>query len=521
MRQTALHIPFFGFLLWMLFISIPLKAEGEDVLDRIIYMSKGKGTIYKLLGEVTDRSGFLFIYDSQLIDNDKKANIKAGNYTIRQAIQTITGDDKLGLRVVGRQHILIYRPEVTANQPETPPPAAVIPKEDVFISIEGRVQNRYTNEPIPYASVGITEEAIGVITNQNGEFRLTIPDSLRHSLIHLSHIGFMPQAIEASFLMNGHQLLSLEPKVIPLQEVIVRIVNPQKLIDEMLEKRKLNYAEQPVLHTTFYREGIEQKKELTSLTEAVFRIYKTPFDNPSRSDQVKLIKMRKIINRNEKDTLMTKFKSGINACLMLDIVKNLPDFLTSEEREYYDYIHSDITVVDDRITTVIGFEQKKGISMPLYRGELYIDSENNALVMARFEINPDYVEKTAGMYVEKKSRHLKITPQQIVYTVSYKPWNGIYYINHIRGDLHFRIKKKRKLFSSNLHTWFEMVTCKTDVTDVNRFSRNEALSTQTVFSETRFAYDESFWENFNVILPEEKLSDAISKIKAKIEETGY
>lgn len=31
--------------------------------------------------------------------------------------------------------------------------------------------------------------------------------------------------------------------------------------------------------------------------------------------------------------------------------------------------------------------------------------------------------------------------------------------------------------------------------------------------------DEKFWGNFNVIPPEEKLNDAISKISSKIEET--
>ena len=75
--------------------------------------------------------------------------------------------------------------------------------------------------------------------------------------------------------------------------------------------------------------------------------------------------------------------------------------------------------------------------------------------------------------------------------------------------------------SSPLHVWFEMVTCKTDTFNVSRFGRKETLSTRTVFSETKFNYDEGFWGNFNVIPPEEKLNEAIGKISSKIEETGY
>ncbi len=96
--------------------------------------------------------------------------------------------------------------------------------------------------------------------------------------------------------------------------------------------------------------------------------------------------------------------------------------------------------------------------------------ENNALLRVDFEVNPQYIEQAAGMFVERKSRNLRITPQKVAYTVSYKQWNGTYYINHIRGDLHFKIKKRRQLFNTNiLHTWFEMVTCKIDTANVNRF----------------------------------------------------
>ncbi len=64
-------------------------------------------------------------------------------------------------------------------------------------------------------------------------------------------------------------------------------------------------------------------------------------------------------------------------------------------------------------------------------------------------------------------------------------------------------------------------TCKIDTTNVNRFSRIESLPTRTVFSDTHFNYDEGFWGDFNVIIPEEKLNEAISRITSKIEETNY
>lgn len=62
-------------------------------------------------------------------------------------------------------------------------------------------------------------------------------------------------------------------------------------------------------------------------------------------------------------------KSGINASLSLDLIKELPDFLLTDEKiESYMYASSDIAVIDDRLAHVIYFEQKE-TSTPPFIGE--------------------------------------------------------------------------------------------------------------------------------------------------------
>jgi hypothetical protein len=500
--------------------ALPVQADNDDVLNQKIVLPKSKGTIYELLEKITEHAGYLFIYDSRVIPNEKRVNIKKGTYTIKEAIYEITGNHQLSLRVISN-YILIELPE---KKKEESPPA--IDKKDStssFITIEGSVFDKYTNAPISFASIGIASEAIGTITNQNGDFRLRIPDSLKQTDVHFSHIGYIPQTIKVNTLIGRPNTLLLEPKVISLQEIIVRLINPHKVITDMLSDRGKNYAEEPVYLTSFYREGVEIKKRFINLTEAIVKIHKTPFnDHHTEKDQVKLLKMRRISNQEVKDTIIAKMKSGVDATLLLDLIKNPPEFLNEPYRFLYNYAHTDITVIDNRTVNVIVFEQKNDVKDPLYRGELYIDNENNALVASHFEIHPKYVEKAVGMIIERKSRNLNIKPQKISYTVTYKPWNNTYYISHIRGDLHFRIKKKKQLFGSdNVHMWFESVTCKIDTINVNRFTRNESIQTKTIFAETDFVYDESFWGDFNIILPEEKLNESIGKIASKIEEMNY
>lgn len=73
---------------WLLLLValIPMNAQNGNVLGQVIRLPKSKGNIYQLQGLVTERSGYLFIYDSMIIDNEQTTSIKGGDYTIQEAI---------------------------------------------------------------------------------------------------------------------------------------------------------------------------------------------------------------------------------------------------------------------------------------------------------------------------------------------------------------------------------------------------------------------------------------------------
>lgn len=500
----------------MLACSVELQAQEEGMPDCKIRFASTRTTIYEMLNRITEQSGLMFVYDSNLLDNEQRVAVRKGVYSLKEAIEQATGRTDLEMKIVG-QHILLS--QKTAPNPLTASSTAALPPPVPFLQIEGAVREKDSGDPLPFSSVSIYETGIGTIANRNGEFVLKLPDSLRQSHIYISHLGYEPQKIATELLIGNHTDFYLQTRLIPLQEVIVRLVNPVGVLKEMLDRREENYATEPVYFTSFYREGIEKRKGFMSLTEAVFKIYKSGYQSAA-NEQVKLLKMRKINNEQSRDTLVMRMKAGLNASLMLDLVKNIPDFLTFDYSNLYNYSKIDMSVVDTHLAHVIAFEQKKGIQAALFKGELYIDADNSALLSARFEINPEYISKATDIFVVRKSKGIKITPRKAVYTVSYKPWNGKYYVSHIRGDLDFHIRKKKRLFYSSVHTWFEMATCKIDTLNVRRFPHKESLPVNKVFSDTHFVYDHNFWEDFNVIIPEEKLNEAISRINLRIEESG-
>jgi len=84
---------------------------------------------------------------------------------------------------------------------------------------------------------------------------------------------------------------------------------------------------------------------------------------------------------------------------------------------------------------------RKKESVNLFFAENYsLILKRAPLLQARLEVHPVYVKNAAGMFVERRARNVRMIPQKVVYTISYKPWQGTYYIHHIRGDLHFKVK---------------------------------------------------------------------------------
>ena len=478
-----------------------------DALDRTVHISKNRGTIYELLKDISSQSNLYFIYDSQIIDNNKKVKVTKGKYSLRNAIYHITGNNNLQIDLSG-EYILLRSAEKQIPAKTEESSAA----KDIHFTIGGRLLDRENGETVIFASVSIHNTSIGTITNQEGEFQLVIPDTLSHHKVKVSHIGYKSLEIDISMLKESFVDIEMSPQIVSLNEIVVNYISPELALNDMLNNRSANYATEPVHLTTFYREGIDHNNLNTNLTESVLQIYKTGHKKNASNDQVKLIKKRRVDNRINTDTILPRMRSGINSCLILDIIKELPEFLTPDKATQYIYSYKGKSMIDNRIVNIISFQQKAHIREPLYMGELFIEAENKALVEVRFEINPRFAKEATNMFVDRKAAGLRINLQQARYIVSYKPsGDGLYYINHVRGDIQFKVRRKKQLFNSPLNFWFEMVTCKVDTENTTPIPQKERLSTTRVFSETKHEYDKKFWENFNIILPEEKLQENIIK----------
>ena len=489
----------------------------NTLLEKTISIPRQKTTLYEALNLISQKTDCLFIYDSEIVKSDKSVKLYADNQPLNQVLENILSLPGLDYKVIGK-HILIYKAKKYSDPGNTVLPTVTIRDTIKNVVIKGHVYDKENKAAIPFASVGIVEENTGTVTNSDGFFTFRIPVSLIGTSLIVSHLGYMSQSIPVQLLNEQQVDFYLDRRVISIQEVIIRYIDPKSIIEKAMEQRKVNYSVDPVYLTAFYREGVQKNKKYISYSEAIFKVYKSPYDVGEHSDQVKLLKSRKVQDANPLDTVFLKLKAGVQSALQLDIVKSIPDFLDLRPPVEYTYTYSDLISYNSKDAYAITFVQNPDLEKALYTGTVYVEKEGFAILGAEFEINPAYLDYAAENFVLKKSPKLKVKLEKITYSVSYMEFNGRYFLQHARCGIKLKTRLRHHISSDDFYTFLEIASCNIDTNGVTKFPKQETLKPNVVFSDQPYRINDAFWGDFNIITPETKLSEALGRIVGKIEE---
>lgn len=484
----------------------------ENVLDSPLNLSGNSTRASRALSEVSRLTGYLFTYDTRIIDADRTFTIPRYDMTVREILDSVTGDPSVRYSVMGR-HIILYREVVK------PPAADTLPEPMPFF-ISGKITDTETSEPLPYATIGISHRARGTVTNFNGDFILRISEECLDDTLSVSYVGYVNRRITVRSLSGNYMTISMDRDFIPIPEIIIRAQDPLLIIRKTISSVASNYGTTPALLTGFYREGVYRRKEPQVYSEAVVQIYKSPYARSLQNDQVKVLRSRKIENLEVKDTLAVRLKAGLSATLSLDGMRHLFDFLDPESFSSYEYHLRDIVTIDGQTAFVISFIQREWITEPLMQGDIYINVDNYSVVLAEFEVNPLYIDQTGESFISRIPREYSMRPEYVRYRTHYRYVNGRYYLAHVRGDLGFLARGKKKLFSSRFNIFFELAITDHRTGNVTRFDHEELAPVYSIFSRTIDGYDAEFWQDFDFLKPEEDLIEALERLNVRLGEFG-
>ncbi|QGY44245.1 hypothetical protein GM418_11430 [Maribellus comscasis] len=492
-------------LLAILFSSSIYGQQDGSVLEKRVTIVQNNQTLSNILNQLSWQAGVFFSYDASVIDAEKKYNIEAADKSLFTVLSELFGTKKF--RFSERENQIIISENTDYKQPEEKQDS--IPVKYFFLS--GKIIEDKKEEPIPYASVSLLNKPIGTITNIDGEFLLKVhPGNIKDTVI-ISCMGYEQIELPAFELLD-EDLFIMNPVSIRIREVKVTAITPDKLLKNIRNNISKNYSDNNRLMTAFYRETIKQDKNYVNISEAIVEILKASYINLFRDDLVRLLKGRRSPDVQPFQWLNFKLQGGPFTITKLDVIKNMESFIDGEFEHLYKYNIKKVVWYNDYPVYVLEFKPTSNQIFPLFVGEMYVHRETFAVLHARFQLNKEGLKTAESVMIKKKPRRVKAKPTDVKYEVNYQQYSGKWHLANAKASVKIKVKSKRDNVNSEYHSVSDLLVTDINKTEVKRFTRNESINQSDIFVELINEYDEKFWENYNIIKPDENLINAIKTI---------
>lgn len=137
--------------------------------------------------------------------------------------------------------------------------------------LEGKVIDKETQKPVPFASIGIIGLPRGTSSNIDGEFSLPIPSS--PFTLKVTCLGYESAVLHS---VDKMELIELKPVATQLDEIVIlyREVNPRKIVRKAFSRIRDNYDDKSFLQKFFYRQYSKSDSLYERLIEASVDVWK-------------------------------------------------------------------------------------------------------------------------------------------------------------------------------------------------------------------------------------------------------
>ena len=158
----------------------------------------------------------------------------------------------------------------------------------------GKVINSVTKEALPFASVWLKHNKLGVTTNADGGFKISNnPDFGSDSLI-VTFIGFKRTAVAFDKLIGGKtNSIYLKPSNIKLIDVDIvasaKNLDSKAIIRKAIKNITENYHEKPFNYISYYRDYQKKDKSYYNLNEAIVQTLDTGIHVSSTENKFRLL----------------------------------------------------------------------------------------------------------------------------------------------------------------------------------------------------------------------------------------
>lgn len=353
--------------------------------------------------------------------------------------------------------------------------------------IEGKVVDRETGKPVPFASVGIEGLPRGTSSNIDGEFSLVVPDTFS---IKVTCLGYKSVVFRST---ENFQLIELTPVATQLDEIIIlhKEVNPKKIVRKAFTSIRSNYNDQSFLQKFFYRQYSKVDSSYERLVEASVDVwkqqgYRTLRSTAGENEAMRINQLRRSLdikgmvqgqtpifigNILQADIAAYQASMPSEHLKVFDLVSNL-----KMDIDLFNFKFKGITTYDGQEVYKINYESRIDsilttsgyISAPTTKGTLFITTDTYAFVKTEEERVDGINTYRASCYYLKHQKN-------------YYPYHLVREIeNHYKNKYYFHV---------------ELVAVEI-VHDANgQFTGSDLKRTELL----TIPYDSSFWNSSTIL----------------------
>lgn len=305
--------------------------------------------------------------------------------------------------------------------------------------IKGRVVSMNNAMPISFANILVEGTQIGTVSNEDGEFELSVVKLDKDFILVISVIGFKTAEIELSKgRFTSNLMIQLEESKLELDEVLITYLSANQILDNFHENYTSNYDQGSSVYNAFYHSTLSENGQYKHLLEATINIRE--FKQKKKRDFEVEITQRRKSNDYRLERWAEKNNYLFDA-IASNPVLELSDFLNKKNQKHYELKRLSSTTYNDEKIYVIQFMPKKGTTKPLYKAIAYFNSEDFALIKAEYEFRNDE-GKIKNQSLKDKTYHIPFISGSVQYqkigthyTQKYLSYtNGWTVINNVSND---------------------------------------------------------------------------------------
>ncbi|NHN27794.1 serine hydrolase [Flavobacterium jejuense] len=389
------------------------------------------------------------------------------------------------------------------------------------IIIEGFVYNEANKETLSYATISVSNNNIGTLTNNKGEFKIIIPKVMENDSLTVSYIGYKTKRIAVSKVKNPLIIYLRENETI-LNEVVVSSLTADSIIEKALENIPKNYNLEPYISNGFYRVTSQKDKSYIHLSEAVFDIYQSKTSKPYQ--QFKLEKMRAI--KDERASRGIDLGLNPNGIYEFDIVHNIEsiDLLNKKGLKLHNFKLVGTELVNGNPAYKISFDQKETKESG-YKGYMLLDKKTFAFLYFNFGLSPKGMTfHKYGSGAERtlmKVLGIRITMQKNDFQIYYTKVGNHFYLNNVGNDAILTFKSERQHYNFKTDTRVDYLVTKIETDNAQPFVDNETLADRKLVERQHSIYDVNFWKDYTIILPTTDFNAIAEQLEANNKANDY